>query len=124
MLCHSKQHFHLDTLDKEDYDDLSSSRPPIPAPTPPPVPPPLPQSTPKPKRSRGPTAYNLFVSSLPGKVPNRFVYAANAWKEFPAPEKERMRVFLMQHMEELKDIHPDSRDRFTAITKLWILAKN
>jgi hypothetical protein len=61
---------------------------------------------------------------MPPKTPNRFVYAAQAWKELPLAEKERMRAFLVQHTHELRDIYPDVRQRFRAITQLWLLAKN
>lgn len=126
MLSASK---HVDVLTKEAYDDdllPAAAKLPSPAATPPSLPrpsPPLPKNA-APKTAREPTAYNLFVSSLPPKVPNRFVYAAQAWKELPAAEKERMRAFLVQHTHELRDIHPDARQRFHAITKLWLLAKN
>ncbi len=143
MLSASK---HADVLSKEEYDigfDTNkhlSSPPPkhTSTSTPAPQSPHTPQSPTLPalhtphyppphtaqKAAREPTAYNLFVSSLPPKTPNRFVYAAQAWKELPPAEKERMRAFLVQHTHELRDIHPDVRQRFRAITQLWLLAKN
>ncbi len=132
MLSASK---HADVLSKEEY-DVDLSKPtrhlalPAISPSHPshslPVPP-TPHTQPQPptqKREREPTAYNLFVSSLPAKTPNRFVYASQAWKELPPAEKERMRAFLVQYTHELRDIHPDVRQRFRAITKLWLMSKN
>jgi hypothetical protein len=124
MLSASK---HADVLSKEDYDiDMSQTTKYTPTHTAPCThstlsPPPTKVVS---KTAREPTAYNLFVSSLPPKIPNRFVYAAQAWKEISPAEKERMRAFLVQHTHELRDIHPDIRQRFRAITQLWLLAKN
>lgn len=80
-------------------------------------------SQPKPKSTRSPNVYNLFVATLP-KTQNKFSYAAKKWKEVTEEEKQAMRAFLTKHMEELKEIHPHIQTRFEAVAKLWLLSKN
>ena len=78
------------------------------------------------KRTREPSAYNMYQKIEMGRLGGEFSgrdklsRVARMWSEVPDLEKSKMKEFLKTNMQILAVKAPDPKQRFELITDLWI----